>query len=287
MSSSPLSILHSSDYRLKSTGLYDQFHLRDLQNTNSEEEGYFQIPMNDEFSILPEWTDNSDPKFKIGSLVSIKSALDPQSRVLPELTAKGWRGRVEQAISYGEDNFYLISLDSITLNKLPEKYLEEIVEDAEQDNPFLFEIPESALKAVEAKDTEAEALSIQRRVYHTYFWGNIKKDTQAKRMFQILTRDAAEDDIGNWLYHFEHNATFPIPAEVEGLLLDEIAPGTPVQVLGIEGVGPKEHLGLIASIQKGKAILSYPLRELLPIDEDAPAQFPLGDYRYWADFSLV
>lgn len=287
MSNSPLSISHFNNRNSSLPALHPDFHLRDLQDTNWENgEGDFD-PDAFEFSIDPMWREIVNPKFKPGSVVSIKVELDPQSFEAPSLSAKGWCGRVEAGITDGDSNFFVISLDSKTVDKLPEKYLKEIVEAADGDNPFLFEIPEEALKAVAPRDTETQALNRQRLVYHSYFWGNTRKDAQAKRMFRVLTRDYNDDDLGNWLYHFQHEVKYPIPAEVEGLLLDEIAPGTEVQILGIEGIDPKGKSGLIGSIQKGRAIRSYPLRELLPLDDNDPIQTPLGDYRYWADFSLV
>lgn len=285
MNNSLLSIFHNDGRKPKLPLPYPNFHLRDFQDIHQEEDiDDFSEP---EFSINPRWKEIASPKFKTGSLVAITAPLDLQSQAFPELTTKGWRGRVEEAITDGKSCYYIISLDSITLKQLPPRYLQEMVEAGERDNPFLLEVPEQALKAVAPKDTEAEALEFQKLTYHTYFWGNIKKDAQAKRMFQILTRDPADDDLGNWLHYFQHQVTFPISAEVEGLLLDEIQPGTEVEILGIEGLGADEQMGLIGSIQKGRAILSYPLMELQPLNENDPAQQPLSDYRYWADFSLI
>ena len=73
---------------------------------------------------------------------------------------------------------------------------------------------------------------------------------------------------------------------VEGLVLQHIEPGTEVEVLGMEGIDEENDFGLVASIKKGRAILSYPLMELMPVnDKDSKAQ-PLLDYRYWADLML-
>jgi hypothetical protein len=287
MSNSPLSISYFNDSRPALPALHPDFHLRDLQNTHWGEEEYDFDPDAFEFSIDPIWQEIAKPKFKPGSVVSINTDLNPQSFEVPNLSAKGWCGRVETGITDGDSNFFVISLDSKTIDNLPEKYLKEIVELADGDNPFLFEIPEEALKAVTPRDTETEALNRQKLTYHSFFWGNIRKDAQAKRMFRILTRDYNDDDLGNWLYHFQHEVKYPIPAEVEGLLMDEIAPGTKVHILGIEGVDPKGQSGLIGSVQKGRTIRSYPLSELVPLDEEDPIQAPLSDYRYWADFSLV
>lgn len=282
-----LSISHSSGYQSRLPALYPAFPLRNHQDTDLEEEANDSTLQNPKFAVNPKWKAIANPKFRVGSLVTIAKDLNPQSRLFPKITAKGWQGRVEEALTDGSEHFFIISLDSITLKELPPKYLKEIVEEGDRDNPFLFEVPEEALEAAAPKDTQAEALQLQRLIYHTHFWGNIKKDAQARRMFQILTRDPSEDDLGNWLYYFQHEVELPIPAEVEGLLLEEIPPGTAVKILGVEGQDSKHCRGLIGSVQKGRVILSYPLMELLPLNEGAPVQQPLSDYRYWADFSLL
>lgn len=285
--SNPFSISYSSARRFRPPLPYPDFHLRDLQNSGTEDETDRSGFDRSQLKPGPKWTEVAHPKFKIGSLVKITKDFDPQSQVFPDLTAKGWRGRVEEVVTDGRNRFFIISLDSITLKRLRPTFVQEMVEEGERDNPFLFEIPEDYLEAAAPKDTEEEALQLQRLTYHTYFWGNIKKDTQAARMFKILTRDPFNDDLGNWLYHFQHQVDYPIEAEVEGLLLEEIAPGTKVKILGVEGLSHQIQRGLIGTVQKGRAILSYPLMELLPLNEDDPTQQPLSDYRYWADFSLV
>lgn len=287
--SSPLSISHSAPHNSKHLFSSPAFHLKDLQNTGHDdrESVFFDFDGEEGASKGYRWQEIRNPKYEIGTLVTVTKNLDPQSQIFPELSVKGWRGRVEEAFTDGKRRLYMISLDSVTLKKLPPEFLREIVEEGERDNPFLFEVPETYLKKAVASDTEEEALQFQRLTYHTYFWGDIKKDAQAARMFKILTRDPLNDDIGNWLYYFENEVQYPIDAEVEGLLLEEIAPGTKVKVLGIEGLSNSLERGLIGSIQKGRAILSYPLMELLPLEEEDSAQQPLSDYRYWADFSLV
>lgn len=136
----------------------------------------------------------------------------------------------------GDLNFFVISLDSKIVDKLLEKYFKEIVELVDGDNFFFFEILEEVLKVVMFRDMEMEVLNWQRLAYYFYFWGNIRKDVQAKWMFWIFIWDYNDDDLGNWFYYFWYEVKYLIFVEVEGLFMDEIVLGIKVYILGIEGV---------------------------------------------------
>lgn len=219
--------------------------------------------------------------------MAVQLEQSPAPQKFPDLSMKGWTGWVTEALTDGQSEVCCISLDGPTLSRLPKRYLRSMIETFES-FPFDFEYSPAALQACPATDSPEGAYTAQRQVYHTYFWGNIQRDPQATRMHAILTRDLTAPDLENWLHFFQQEVDFPFQAKVEGLCFGDIPAGTSVEVLGIEGI-KQEHtyLGLIATLRKGKAILSYPLKELLPEQEDDPAQQPLGDYRYWSDFSLL
>lgn len=134
---------------------------------------------------------------------------------------------------------------------------------------------------------EIEVLNWQRLVYYFYFWGNIRKDVQAKWMFWIFIRDYNDDDLGNWFYYFQYEVKYLILVKVEGLFMDEIVLGINVQIVGIEGIDFKGKLGLIGFVQKGCVICFYFFSELLLFNEDDFIQILLSDYCYWVDFLLV
>ncbi len=264
------------------------FHLRALQPAaEAQNWGKGGALLRASSKGIQQWRPAQQPQFKVGSWVSVQIDQSPEPRAFPDLSMKGWTGWVTEALTDGQSEVYCISLDGTTLSRLPKRYLRSIIE-AFESFPFDFEFSPAALQACPATDSPDGAYTTQRKVFHTYFWGNIEQDAQAARMHAILTRDLTVPDLENWLYFFQQNVNFPFRAKVEGLCFGDIPAGTVVEVVGIEGIKQEEcDLGLIATLRKGKAILSYPLKELLPEQEENASQQPLGDYRYWADFSLL
>ncbi len=242
----------------------------DEQNFNWEEEEY--------------WSAVENPRFPAGSSVEVTASLHPD-RKFPALHTLGWQGRVLEAYTDGETIFYLVELDSPTLQGLPASYVQYACEE-EYGSFTRFEFEEEALKACVPRDTEQEVLTLQRRLFHQYFWGDPEQDDQAARILAIMMKEPAADDLTNWMDYFQYEVQFPFRAQVEGLVLQHIEPGTEVEVVGMEGIDEEEEFGLIASVKKGRAILSYPLMELMPLRESDPKAQPLLDYRYWADLML-
>ncbi|MCB0571609.1 MAG: hypothetical protein KDC66_17685 [Phaeodactylibacter sp.] len=231
-----------------------------------------------------EWEPVEQPHFPAGSSVEVITSSTPFNG-FPTINIKGWQGRVVEALTNGEIVVYLVVLDSLSLQALPEKFIQKACEE-EYGNFSRYELEEADLKPASPRDTPEVALATNRRLFHRYFWGNIEEDQQAARLYDIMMRDAETEDIDNWVAYFRKEVDFPFDAQVEGLILRHIEPGTTVEVLGIEGVDEKEGFGLIASIRKGRAILSFPLMELMPVNDKDPKAQPLLDYRLWADLIL-
>ena len=230
------------------------------------------------------WDEVEDPLFPLGSTVQITADFWP-SKDFPELNLNGLQGRVEAAFTDGETTFYNVELDSPSMLNLPEHYIRALCED-QYGNFSDYELEEDQLKAAKAQDTEDEATATMRGLFHQYFWGDIKDNAAAVRIFDIMMRAPAADDLDNWAAYFAQEVQFPFDAQVEGLIFHNIEPGTRVEVLGIEGKDPEDSFGLIASIRKGRAILSHPLCELMPLYDEDPKAQPLADYRLWADLML-
>lgn len=238
----------------------------------------------DEEEDWEDWMPVENPRFPPGSSVkALAGQIDGPGNSVISVT--GWQGRVEEALTNGEEILYVVALDSLTLKELPESFIEYTCEE-EYGNFSRYEFVEEDLEPAEPRDSEEEAVIAQRELFHRYFWGDIDEDEQAARLYEIMMKAPAEDDISNWISFFQDEAAFPFPAVVEGLILQHIEPGTEVEVLGIEGVDEEEGFGLVASIKKGRAILSYPLMELMPVNDRDPKSWPLLDYRYWADLML-
>ncbi|MCB9265098.1 MAG: hypothetical protein H6558_08750 [Lewinellaceae bacterium] len=106
-------------------------------------------------------------------------------------------------------------LDSHTLEKLPRRFIKFTCEE-EYGTFSRFEFEESDLETAEPRDTLEEAIVTQRQLFHRYFWGNIKEDEQAARIYEIMLRAPAEDDISNWATYFSNDVAYPFAAVVEG-----------------------------------------------------------------------
>jgi len=252
----------------------------------SEEEAELEWPLYDEAEEA-EWVPVHDLRYAPGTPVQITIEHYPNEQLFPKLHTKGWQGRVEHAYTDGLNIRYVINLDSLTLQQLPEDYLKDACEEMMHPNVTRFEFGEDEIAPAQARDTEAEAITAQRSVCHRYFWGDIEADTQAARIHRILMQQPTQSDLDNWLRYFREEVQYPFPALAEGLVLQQLPRGTKVEVVGIEGID-EEGLGLIASVKKGRAIISYPLMELAPMSEEATEENrPLRDYRYWADFLLL
>ncbi len=253
------------------------------EDYDADDDGFF--PDEEEgWEDEEDWEEVENPRYPVGSSVEVIRSETP-FRGFPKLNIQGWQGRVEHVYTNGELVVYEVSLDSVSLRALPEKFIKKSCEE-EYGNFFLFEFEEEGLRPAVARDTEDEAISTNRRLFHRYFWGNVDEDKQAARVFGIMMRQPAADDIDNWLAYFRDEVEFPFDAQVEGLILRQIEPGTAVEVLGIEGADEEEGFGLVASIRKGRAILSYPLMELMPVNDKDPKAQPLLDYRFWADLMI-
>lgn len=231
-----------------------------------------------------EWVEAANPRFPIGSSVGVVADKN-LGQGFTDISIRGWQGRVEEALTNGQDVVYVVALDSLTLRQLPERFIKYTCEE-EYGTFSRYEFDEQDLEAAQPRDAAEDALMAQRRLFHRYFWGDIDEDEQAARIFGIMLQSPSSEDIDNWLAYFNAEVEYPFPAVVEGLVLRHIESGTEVEVLGVEGIDEQEGFGLIASIKKGRAILSYPLMELMPVNDRDPKAEPLLDYRYWADLML-
>lgn len=236
----------------------------------------------DYFEEEEEWYPVYSPKFPIDCVVAVQSDHQLDEQGFPGLNTKGWHGRVEDTLTNGSKTVCSINLDSPTIASLPEAFLKMLCEESPLPS-FEFLIDE--LQVTAPRDTVEEAVAAQRALYHRYFWGDIEKDQQATRIHRIMMKNPSGSDLENWLDFFQNEVQYPLPAVAAGLVFTQLPHGTPVEVVGIEGLDEEECFGIIASVRKGRAIISYPLMELGPASEHARC-WPIKDYQYWADFML-
>ncbi len=103
--------------------------------------------------------------FQLNDYVRIKPGviLTETNEPVPD----GWEGQIAETPVTPEDNTYLVELDAPSLEKLPEKYLADCIENEEMPVAYYFE--ESDLEPSVCRDTPEERRAIQDRLENLIF----------------------------------------------------------------------------------------------------------------------
>jgi hypothetical protein len=147
-------------------------------------------------------------KFKLNDFVRVKSG------VLLEETAElvpGWVGRITELPKKGEDLIYLIELDSISLQNLPEKYLLNCIEVEEP--PFDYYFEENDLEISTRRDTKEQLLEMQVQIETAHF------DFDDDDFFDT---ELNMDELEGWIEEFKQTKQFFTLSELEKASAQEI-----------------------------------------------------------------
>ncbi|MBK7939219.1 MAG: hypothetical protein IPJ82_20035 [Lewinellaceae bacterium] len=98
-------------------------------------------------------------KFNIGDYVRVKSGvlLEETDEEVP-----GWVGRIVELHDNPKDPFYLLELDAVSLDNLPEKYLQDCID--EQESPLVYYFQDTDLEPAERRDTDEVLRATQDRI---------------------------------------------------------------------------------------------------------------------------
>ncbi len=213
-------------------------------------------------------------KFKEGDSVKIgKNVIDEDSK----LNLSGLIGRVED-VYYGYDDeiVYEVELDSISLNKLPTDFIEEMVGmEADFQN---YELAESQLKKCKARDSKGAAQGAYRKNLHQYMW-NYTDDATQKRLQTILLRRPDLLDWENWQIFLEKKLKFPIAVQSRGMM--EFRKGEKLKITRLAGFN--EEVGIIVDVNYRNRPGNYPLFDLMPTAKNKPLRQIFNDYLVWAE----
>ena len=227
----------------------------------------------DDFWGFDDEDEIENAKFKEGTSVKIgKNVIDAESGI----DLSGLIGRVED-VYIGEtldDLLYEIELDSISLNKLPPKYIEEMVRIEEDFQNF--EVSENQLKKCRARDNKNDTQSAYRKNFHQYLWNYLDSSTQ-KRLQKILLKKPHLLDWENWQIHLNQQLKFPIAAKSRGML--EFRKGEKLKITRLAGYN--EEVGLIVDVTYRNRPGNYPLFDLIPTSKNLKQIFE--DYLIWAE----
>lgn len=227
------------------------------------------------FGFGYEGREVENAKFREGQSVKIaKNAYDEDS----DLPIGGLQGRVE-SIYYGDDDLeilYEIELDSISLNKLPLEYVEEMVKEEEDFQNF--EITEANLKKCQSRDSEDDTKGAFRVLFHKYNW-YVETEATQKRLQSILLQKTDHLDWENWQLFLEQKLKFPVAAQSRGMM--EFKRGEKLKITRLAGYN--EEVGLIADVQYRKRPGNYPLFDLMPVAKNKDLRQIFDDYLTWAE----
>jgi len=212
-------------------------------------------------------------KFKEGTSVKIgKKVIDEDSG----MDLSGLVGRVVDVYyDYEEEIIYEIELDSLSLNKLPAKYVEEMVRTEEDFQNF--ELYENQLKKCQARDSKADTKGAYRTYLHRYIWNYLDEATQ-KRLQTILLQVPDLLDWENWQLFLNKQLKFPMAAKSRGMM--EFRRGEKIKITRLAGYN--EEVGLIVDVSYRNRPGNYPLFDLIPAAKNAKLKQIFDDYLIWA-----
>lgn len=217
-----------------------------------------------------------NPKFSVGSSVRIKKEYVP---IFRGINMHNWEGRVIGAF-YGEEGevVYTIEFDSITMQKMPDNYVEYLVgeyEDFQEED-----VPEEYLKAAKPRDTQEESTAAYRLRYHQFAWNYLSKK-QAERMQKILTQHPEKSDHDNWKIYLQKQLKFPAPVQTAGRLPNPR--GLKAEIVEMGQILPDYGLHARIISPDFEDIMEYPLLDLHGSQPSGKNRQALIDYQMWVE----
>jgi hypothetical protein len=215
------------------------------------------------------------PKFKIGSSVQVNKNVNAEFD--SNINMKNWEGRVIDAYRNEEGDIYEVEFDSITMQNMPEDYIEELISCNRDFSEHEFS-PDVLMKS-KSRDTQNETNAAYRQNYHQHKWDFLGEEDK-DLMYKIMTQMPKESDEENWKLYFQSKLAFPFGAEIRGHF--HIPKNTKVQVL--QQYGWDEFGGMLVMIKNDEFVTEYPLFDL---DAKGSNGEILDIYYQWAEDMLM
>ncbi|MFT6319267.1 MAG: hypothetical protein ACJAT4_000184 [Granulosicoccus sp.] len=263
------------------SGFYQQM-MSQMPGNPFEEMGMDEDDIGDFLSQMGGFEDDDynepikRPKFKIGSSVQVNKNVNAEFD--SNINMKNWEGRVIDAYRNEEGDIYEVEFDSITMQNMPQDYIEKLVEFDYDFSEYQFS-PNDLIKA-KSRDTQTETNSSYRQNLHQYKWYYLDEDEDKELMLRIMTQMPEESDEENWKLYFRNNLSFPFDGEVKGMF--HLAPNSKVEVIGLDGWD--EFGGMIVVIKNQKMVTQHPLFDFSAKGVNAKH---LDIYFQWAQDMLI
>jgi len=223
----------------------------------------------------------SDKKFNIGDSAVVKPDVHD-----PDMGGDmgGWQGRICEIRTPDDDKSTVsIEWDSITLNNIPESVIVHCeLEGLDWSVMGLFA---DEVTKIASRDTKADVERIKARLAQQYRWISIGNDeAQGRRIQAVLNSAKRSDEMGAfeaWEQHLKANLKLPFKAEVyESQEHGPIRSGDRVTVLDFDDY-LDDLRGIIVDIKHKRGHFSFPLCDLIPVDEASENHQHSHDYNVW------
>ena len=217
-------------------------------------------------------------KYRVGQSVRVKAGLMAPDD--PDMDLSGWQGRVYN-ICDGKDGHTCIGIkwDSLTLDGIPQTYLEE----SEEEGLFWdrYDLYEEDLEPAQPRDSKSNVEHMLARIGSRIEWLHLGE--QGKRIQALFNREKATDDSAHcdaWSKHVRNTLKIPFQAKVrEPLERGPLRFGVLLKVFEFE-IDDDTH-GIIMKCHKGGRRYDFPLSRLAAVDKSSSNAQLIRDYQVW------
>jgi hypothetical protein len=212
---------------------------------------------------------------EIGDTVKVRTGfIDPEYG----LEMSGWHGRVTQI--FPDEGTALIAFDSLTLQNLPETYIEDCEEEGLSWNEYGYDLTDLIKTA--PRDTLAQSKKtlreINESIVHNFLYLG-EEGREIRRLLLTVDPDGELDALDAWFEYLNQTLKFPFEAVVDEQMRGPLRSGDKVRVHSLEDAD--EMYGIIVKLRRGREQFHLPLCQLAAADNGSPLYDLIDLYRTW------
>ena len=207
--------------------------------------------------------------FKVGDSIKVKKGIMCPGN--DSLCIAGWQGRI---FEIDDDDIVTIRWDSITLQQIPQQYIQQSEEEGLDWTEMYLSSEE--LEPVSPRDSERTADQVREVMESKSSW--LGNGAEGQRILKVIAD--AEEPVKAWNTHLTQVLTFPFDAEVsEPQDRGPLDCGDKVQVKGICDFD--DFYGILVDVTYSRQRLVFPLCDLTVRDKKSSNYRSVNDYCVW------
>ena len=216
----------------------------------------------------------SQTKFQLGNSVIVKpNVQDPDLNI----NIGGWQGRISEVVE--KDNVICILWDSLTLNQIPAKAIDQCEEEGlDWAEMYLYS---KDVELTNPRDNEEDVKKAIGFLESKHSWSHLGEE--GKRIQAVLDKAKGSGEWAEfeaWEKYLGQVLKFPFEAEVsEWQERGRLRTGDKVKVLGIDSNDDK--YGILVALSRKRENHVFPLCDLEAIEKTSSNYRPLKDYVVW------